>query len=319
MLVQRIMLIPFVYHILFFTVVTAARVTEKFGFGLDRLRSQDTKTSPKPLTPAEQPLQFPQWLEAFTGLKSWPGNEPPYIPLDFIDFSQVPQIPAHNQGQCQGLVNACSFDCFNCISYDDVYTCPRLSQTFDDGPTPQTIKLVLDGGLKDKLTFFTLGVNVVRYPHIYREVVRHGHVMGSHTWSHKYLPSLLNEQIVAQLEWSIWAMNATAGHLPKWFRPPYGGVDDRVRAIVRQFGMQLVLWNMDTFDWKLFDNLRTEQEILGDIDKYTLSNQGLGLVLEHDTTLATVNLAINIQKKLPKQMTVPQCVGGIDYIKLFKE
>lgn len=310
--------LPFVGILLFGSLSVSSRVSDRLGFGIDRLVLQDTKKSPGLISAAEQPLPLPLWLEALSGLRTWPGNDPPYIPLDFIDFTKVPQVPIHTQGQCQGLANSCSFDCFNCISFDDVYTCPRLSQTFDDGPTPQTAKLLLEGGLKDTLTFFTLGVNVVRYPHIYREAVKRGHVMGSHTWSHKYLPSLLNEQIVAQIEWSIWAMNATAGHLPKWFRPPYGGVDDRVRAIIRQFGMQLVLWNLDTFDWKLFDKLRTEKEILADVDKYNAAHAGLGLILEHDTTLATVNLAIGISKRLGKQLTVPQCVGGIDYLKIFK-
>ncbi|KAK6457422.1 uncharacterized protein RJT20DRAFT_145184 [Scheffersomyces xylosifermentans] len=269
-------------------------------------------------------LPFPQWLTDFTGLTQWPGLDPPYIPLDFINFNLVPgQIPLHLQGQCSDPrlrdLSTCSFDCFNCVASDDAYTCPKLSQTFDDGPTPATTKLVQN--LKTKSTFFTLGVQIVRFPEVYRQTYANGHIMGSHTWSHKFLPSMTNEQIVAQLEWSIWAMNATSGHLPKWFRPPYGGIDNRVRSIVRQFGMQSVLWDMDTFDWKMLDssNHRREQDIFADVRKFQIANGGKGLMLEHDAIVRTVDVGIEINRNiLGEQMTVPQCVGGIDYIKKFQ-
>jgi chitin deacetylase len=38
----------------------------------------------------------------------------------------------------------------------------------------------------------------------------------------------------------------------RFFRPPYGDIDNRVRAIAREvFGMYNVLWNTDTHDWCL--------------------------------------------------------------------
>lgn len=160
----------------------------------------------------------------------------------------------------------------------------------------------------------------MQYPDVYRQIVRAKHVVGSHTWSHKFLPSLSNEEIVAQIEWSIWAMNATGGHIPKWFRPPYGGVDNRVRSIIHQFGMQSVLWDFDTFDWKLLDlgHGRDEAEIYRDVTKFKLAKNNRGLILEHDAVMRTVNIGIEVNKLVgPLQLTVPQCVGGIDYIKQF--
>ncbi|CUM67169.1 uncharacterized protein PRCAT00004862001 [Priceomyces carsonii] len=267
----------------------------------------------------EPSLPFPKWLADFTGLKAWPGNDPPYIPLDFINFNKIPKnIPRHEQGVCKLAPSACSFDCDNCVSFDDVYTCPKLSQTFDDGPSEATQMLI--DKLKTKATFFTLGVNVVDFPNVYKRAMSKGHIMGSHTWSHKFLPSLTNEEIIAQIEWSIWAMNATANHLPKWFRPPYGGTDERVRSIVRQFGMQCVLWDFDTFDWMLVDpsSGRTESQIFADLNKFKTSKNGRGLILEHDVFQRTVNTGIEVNKIVgPDQLTVPQCVGGINYIKTF--
>lgn len=266
-------------------------------------------------------LPFPEWLHNFTGLTEWPGLQPPYIPLDFIDFSKLPdpsEAPVHGLGQCGGVPRgSCSFDCYNCVTPEDVYTCPVLSQTFDDGPSPFTLQLL--NGLSSKLTFFTIGVNIVRFPDIYLRTASNGHVMGSHTWLHKFLPSLSNEEVVAQIEWSIWAMNATGGHLPKWFRPPYGGIDNRIRAILRQFGMQAVMWDFDTFDWKLLGaSGRKETDVIAELDRFKRTSHGRGLVLEHDSLSETINLGVKLAHRLPSQWTVPQCVGGIDYMKVFE-
>lgn len=259
---------------------------------------------------------FPDWLQKFTGLKTWPDANPPYIPLDFINFANIPDIPLRKPGTCPANRLQCSFDCFKCVSYDDVYTCPQLSQTFDDGPSKYTQNLLKH--LRSKSTFFTLGLNVVKYPEIYLDIKNRGHLLGSHTWSHKFLPSLTNEEIIAQFEWSIWAMNATGHHLPKWYRPPYGGIDDRVRVIARMFGMQAVLWDHDSFDWQLESKpaQRSKKQILNDINRW--KDQGRGIILEHDVYKSTTNLAIEINKIIgPDQMTVAQCVDGLNYVKEF--
>lgn len=266
---------------------------------------------------AQEP--FPKWLSDFTGLKEWPGLEPPYIPLDFIDFKKISKFPVHDQGVCPQSRDSCSYDCYKCVEPDDVYSCKKLSQSFDDGPSPATPKLL--SHLKHKTSFFTLGINVVRFPEIYRQVRDEGHLLGSHTWSHKYLPGLTNEQIIAQVEWSIWAMNATGNHLPKWFRPPYGGIDNRVRSILRQFGLQAALWDYDTFDWQLMSNQRTESEIINEVQKWKAkSSKPNGLILEHDGSIKTVNVALDINNVIGSdQLTVAQCVGGNDYLKVYPE
>lgn len=266
-----------------------------------------------------KPLPFPSWLTQVTGLKEWPGMEPPYVKMDFLDLKFLPKVPIHKEGHCLGLdkPDICLFDCHSCVSPDDVSTCPRLSQSFDDGPLPFTPTLV--EALKSPSTFFTIGMNVVTYPDIYKSTADKGNIMGCHTWSHAFLPSLTNEQIAAQLQWSIWAMNATYGHLPKWFRPPYGGVDNRVRAISRQFGMQAVLWDYDTFDWRLSTDIwRLDKDVCVGVAKFSHKTGGRGLILEHDSVERTVRVGAQLNLQIPSpQMTVPQCVGGIDYIRTY--
>lgn len=253
---------------------------------------------------------FPEWLTELTQLYSWPGEHPPYIPMSSVNLSLVPShIPRRKLGDCSSVERShCSFDCYRCISTDDIASCPVLSQTFDDGPSPSTPKLLEE--LPVRTTFFTQGINVIRFPNIFRQQHADGHLLASHTWSHGNLPGLSNEEIAAQIQWSIWAMNATAGVVPKYFRPPYGAIDDRVRAITRQFGLIAVFWDRDTFDWRVNDNTKTEYEVYSDLRRWQ-SEGPSGLILEHDSTIKTVNVGINMAMALNQnQKTVAECVNG---------
>lgn len=54
-----------------------------------------------------------------------------------------------------------------------------------------------------------------------------------------------NEQVVGELGWTMQIIaDVTGGHIPAFWRPPYGDVDNRVRAIAKEvFGLTTVLWN----------------------------------------------------------------------------
>jgi chitin deacetylase len=253
---------------------------------------------------------FPTWLRDLTGLHDWPSEDPPYIPLSYIDLSVIPShIPRRSLGDCRNVERThCSFDCYRCVSSEDVVTCPVLTQTFDDGPSPSTPKLL--DQLQGRTTFFSQGINVIRFPETFRQQHAQGHLMGTHTWSHANLPGLSNQEIIAQIQWSIWAMNATAGIIPIYFRPPYGALDDRVRAITRQFNLIPVFWDRDTFDWRVNDNSKTEAEVYQDVQLWRAESSG-GLILEHDSTIKTVNVGIEISKILGyRQLTVAECING---------
>lgn len=94
--------------------------------------------------------------------------------------------------------------------------------------------------------------------------------LGGHTWSHpvshtpvpidsitrlkavhlfcsrlQMLTTLTNEQIVAELGWGSQAIFDATGQVPKYYRPPYGDLDDRVRRIAADvFGLKSVPWTV---------------------------------------------------------------------------
>lgn len=70
-----------------------------------------------------------------------------------------------------------------------------------------------------------------------------GHQLSVHTWSHPYLTKLTNEEIVAELGWTKQVIKDVVGVTPNTFRPPYGDIDDRVRAIAAQMGLTPIIWS----------------------------------------------------------------------------
>eukprot|EP00842_Homolaphlyctis_polyrhiza_P006605 jgi/Hompol1/6946/HPOL_000978-RA len=71
------------------------------------------------------------------------------------------------------------------------------------------------------------------------------------TWNQFYGIDTTNEQIVAEFEWAIKIIQQVTGARPAYARPPFGDIDDRVRAVLAKMGMKPLIWNRDTFDWNL--------------------------------------------------------------------
>ena len=58
--------------------------------------------------------------------------------------------------------------------------------TFDDGPIPEATPFILDTleRFGARATFFMVGDNVRKYPHLLHEVRIRGHRIGNHTFNH---------------------------------------------------------------------------------------------------------------------------------------
>ncbi|KAK9462695.1 uncharacterized protein V1516DRAFT_694754 [Lipomyces oligophaga] len=248
-----------------------------------------------------QAVAFPKWLADLTKMNDWPGDYPPFI-SGSVDLNGIPSEPIYTKDQpCRGK---CAFDCNGCLGPSDVIVCSTMIQTFDDGPFTSTSRLLqYFFRQRQRVSFFLIGKNVRDLPNIFRRQRRLGHFIGSHTWSHPYLPSLTNEEIAAQLIWTTWVMNATAGYIPTYFRPPYGGMDDRVRAIAGRVGLRPVVWNLDTNDWRMVEEDRTAEQVLSDV-QYWEDHNFTGIILEHDRADSTVDVAINIQRIIGRKSQV---------------
>ncbi len=97
--------------------------------------------------------------------------------------------------------------------------------TFDDGPTPEITKFVLDelNKYQAKATFFCIGKNMLENPDIVRDIISQGHSIGNHTMNHLNawkVPFYRYAENIDQCENEIKQfIKASVG-----FRPPYGRV-----------------------------------------------------------------------------------------------
>ncbi|KAI7850175.1 hypothetical protein BDC45DRAFT_518695 [Circinella umbellata] len=222
------------------------------------------------------------------------------------------------------------------VSYlpEDIYYCPRVGDwglTYDDGPfnvpdtgnsswaEPNLYNFLAEHN--QTATLFYIGSNVVTFPAAAQRAINNGHVICLHTWSHPQMTAQSNELVVAELYWSLRAVKEATGVTPKCWRPPYGDVDDRVRAIAWQMGLRTVLWDEDSNDWNMpgdgGGNLAPST-----VDGYFegwIENRKNGsdnaqghIVLEHELNNSTVSMA---EKWLPELqqtfnvVTVQECMN----------
>lgn len=128
----------------------------------------------------------------------------------------------------------------------------QVALTFDDGPDPVHTPVLLDAlaELGVKATFFVTGRAVDAHPELCARIVSEGHVVGNHTYSHRYLPLARSRSVAHELRATDHAIERATGVVPRLARPPYGGRSPwTVRAFVRA-AKRLVLWDVNSFDWK---------------------------------------------------------------------
>jgi peptidoglycan/xylan/chitin deacetylase (PgdA/CDA1 family) len=105
--------------------------------------------------------------------------------------------------------------------------------------------------------------------------------LGNHSWDHPDFRDLTAAEIAEQLLSTENALVPIIGQSTKpWFRPPYGGWNDRVRNRVGAAGWAyLVMWDVDTIDWRpVADGGPTAADIVAEV---TANARGGSIVLMH--------------------------------------
>src|SRR5438132_3809238 len=130
---------------------------------------------------------------------------------------------------------------------------PYIAMTFDDGPsavlTPKLLDLLAAHHIK--ATFFVIGENVAEHPEIVERAAREGHEIGNHSWSHPNFGKMSEESVRSQLRRTDDAIKNATGKRPTLMRPPYGSITDREKHWIHdEFGYQIILWDVDPYDWR---------------------------------------------------------------------
>lgn len=122
-----------------------------------------------------------------------------------------------------------------------------VALTYDDGPdprfTPKILKILQKSDIK--ATFFMVGKMMEKNPEIVKQVVKEGHVIGNHTYTHPHDIELDSEpQIANELGKCENVIEKLANKHAWLFRPPRGLINGSVLTIAAKGGYDTVLWTV---------------------------------------------------------------------------
>jgi cellulose synthase/poly-beta-1,6-N-acetylglucosamine synthase-like glycosyltransferase/peptidoglycan/xylan/chitin deacetylase (PgdA/CDA1 family) len=135
----------------------------------------------------------------------------------------------------------------------------RIVLTFDDGPDPNWTPKIAAVLRRERVpaTFFVVGSEVARHPDLVRRLVREGHEIGNHTFTHAQLTEGRDWQRRLQLDLTEAVIVGVTGRYTRFLRPPYSATTDAVtaeqeRELAQLAGRRYVvaLADFDSEDWR---------------------------------------------------------------------
>ena len=189
----------------------------------------------------------------------------------------------------------------------------QLALTYDDGPNdPHTLRLLeVLARHNVRATFFLIGRFVQQRPDIVREIVKAGHVIGNHTFTHPLLTFKSAAEVRKELTDCRSAIQDAIGEHSNLFRPPFGGRRPAVLRIARELGLEPIMWNVTGYDWNAPPAAVIEKKVSSQI-------RGGDVILLHDgghrqmgadrsqTVLATDHLITRYKSEGYGFATIPQ-------------
>ena len=138
----------------------------------------------------------------------------------------------------------------------------KLVLTFDDGPhskhTDAILRILEDHGVS--AYFFAVGRNLgsvaadgaitwTRASTSSRLTHDAGHVLANHSFSHRQMPKLDDEERQQEVALTNQLIEKISGSSASFFRPPYGDTTRELTDELADTGITSVLWNVDSWDW----------------------------------------------------------------------
>ena len=192
----------------------------------------------------------------------------------------------------------------------------QLALTYDDGPNdPHTFRLLeVLARHNVHATFFLIGRYVQQRPDIVREVVKAGHVVGNHTFTHPLLIFKTAAEVRRELTDCRQAIQDAIGEHSNLFRPPFGGRRPAVLRIARELDLEPIMWNVTGYDWNAPPAAEIERKVSSQI-------HGGDVILLHDgghkqmgadrsqTVLATDHLITSYKSEGHSFRSIPEMVN----------
>ena len=134
-----------------------------------------------------------------------------------------------------------------------------------------------------------------------------GDAIGNHSWNHPQFFPMSSQAVRKQIRKTNAVIRKATGKTPALMRPPFGEQNARLRKAIRSFGDAVILWSVDTQDWKY----RNTKRLVSYVAKHAKRN---AIVLMHDvrptTRAAVAGIVAKLQAKGYTLVTVPELLRG---------
>ncbi len=159
------------------------------------------------------------------------------------------------------------------INYIDISK-PMIALTFDDGPSIYTEEILETlNKYHSNATFFVLGNKIDAHSDTIIKMYQYGNEIGNHSYNHRSLTKLSTDEQREQIDKTQDIIKKYTGFTPIYLRPTYGSVNNKLR---NNTNLDIILWNVDTKDWKYKDVNTIVNNTLRDVKDGSI-------ILMHDT------------------------------------
>lgn len=174
------------------------------------------------------------------------------------------------------------------INYIDISK-PMVALTFDDGPSIYTEEILETlKQYNSNATFFVLGNKIDAHNSTIIKMYQNGNEIGNHSYNHRCLTKLSKIEQVEQINKTQELIKKYTNFTPIYLRPTYGSVN---KALRNNTNLDIVLWNIDTRDWKYKDVNKIVDNALKNVKDGSI-------ILMHDTHKRTSDAVKIIIPKL---------------------
>jgi peptidoglycan/xylan/chitin deacetylase (PgdA/CDA1 family) len=169
-----------------------------------------------------------------------------------------------------------------------------VALSFDDGPSDAKTSHILDI-LKEnnvEAAFFCIGKNMAGNETVVRRMIKEGHMIGNHSYSHHHFFDLFSSgKMLNELkEMSLTTKNIT-GLSPRFFRPPYGITNPNLKKAVFRGGFISIGWSVRSYDTVIRNPTRLLSKVLAGIKPGAI-------LLLHDTSDTTIKILPQLLKAI---------------------
>lgn len=168
-----------------------------------------------------------------------------------------------------------------------------VALTFDDGPSEIYTPILLEGLKKRgvKAAFFLIGESAKKNPGLVQQMVKDGHVVGNHTYTHVQLNGMSVENAMKEITDANEVLENITGRQVVYIRPPFGAFDEELDE---KCDMIQVLWDVDPLDWKCQNCDTVVKRVVENVEENDI-------ILLHDIYSTSVEAAFHIIDILQQQ------------------